>query len=123
MKTSTKESLLAVLLYGITITLLLCGCASLETTAYRTIGSAAVTVDTAMTGWGEVVRAGKATEAQQAKVRAAYNRYQQAMQVTHKLVDAYRTQPANKPILDQALGELTAAVLALQQVTLNPSSP
>lgn len=71
--------------------LFLLGCASLETNAYRTIGSTAVTVDTAMQGFADATVRGLTTPEQQMNVKAAYNRYQEAMRVAKGSVTIYRT--------------------------------
>jgi len=96
----------------------LCGCATFNTNAYKSIGTAAVAVDASMQAWGAYVRDGKATPAQEATVRAAYERYQQSMRVAQVLMHSYQTFPADKPLLTQALAGLKDAVLALQALTL-----
>jgi hypothetical protein len=99
----------------------LCGCATFQTNTYKAIGTAAVAVDASMQAWGDYVRQGKATPAQEATVRAAYEKYQQAMRTAHVLVTAHQTYPTQKPLLEQALAALQDAVLALQAITLNPA--
>ena len=101
----------------------LCGCASLETNAYKTIGSTAVAVDASMNAWGDYVRAGKSTVAQEQQVRAAYAKYQQSMKTTQKLVTAYRAAPTNKPALELSMTALNEAVTLLQQLTVKAITP
>jgi|GEM_PF-3022014 len=87
-----------------------CGCASLETTAYRTIGAVAVTVDGAMNAWGDYVRAGHATASDETVVRAAYDHYQQTMRTLHVAVTAYKLDEAsNAGALKTALDTMGAA--------------
>jgi hypothetical protein len=92
------------------------GCASLETTAYRTIGGVSVTVDVAMTAWGDYVRAGKATPADEAKVKAAYEGYQRAMRAVHGAVRVYRVSRDGRGLqaaleaVASASGQVTGAV-------------
>jgi hypothetical protein len=73
-----------------------CKTASPEVVAYRTIGSATVTVDVAMSGWGEWVKAHRGTAtpvpaAQERQVKAAFETYQQALDVLHAAVVVYKT--------------------------------
>jgi hypothetical protein len=60
-------------------------------------------VDGAMNGWGDWVRAGRATPAEQTAVRYAYERYQSTMAVAHKAVVAAKTAPAGTDTLATAL--------------------
>jgi hypothetical protein len=92
-----------------------CGCASLETTAYRTVGAVSVTVDGAMNGWGAWVRAGKATPEDEAVVRKVYERYQGAMGRLHVAVRAYQVG-RDKVALGKALEEASVAGTAVGRV-------
>jgi hypothetical protein len=60
---------------------LLNGCASAEKAAYQATSATAVTVDAAMTAYGDYLKAnpGALTDAQRAQVRAAYIRYQNCL--------------------------------------------
>ena len=82
-------------------------CASLETNAYKVIGTTAVTVDAAMNVWGDFVRAGKASLDDQAVVRGAYEKYQKAMATTKVVVATYQTSQ-DKNALNLALDILDA---------------
>ena len=104
-----KAALLAALLLVVAC---LSGCATAESAAYRTLGATAYVVDGAMNGWGDWVRAGRATPAQEASVKAAYERYQAAMRVARAAVTAYKTAP-DRPALDRALDAVDAARVAL----------
>jgi hypothetical protein len=56
------------------------GCTSTpQTVAYRTAGTAVVSVDTAMTLWGQYVATYHPNANQEATVKAAYDKYQAAM--------------------------------------------
>jgi hypothetical protein len=86
------------------------GCATLEQSAYRSIGSVAVTVDASMQAWGDVVRAGQATAEQEATVRAVYVRYQAAMRTAQSALMAYKISSGqNKTELNIALDVLDGA--------------
>jgi hypothetical protein len=105
----TNLSLLALLV-------LLTGCTSPETTAYRIIGSTIITVDSAMKGWGDWVRAGKATRGDEVKVKAAYESYQASMSVVEAAVMAYKKNPSEGTALEQALTALEQSKGALIQL-------
>jgi hypothetical protein len=92
MRNTTRKQV-AVLL--VVVSLAAAGCASLERNAYRTIGSAIVTVDLAMQSWGEYVRtksaAGTPVPAEQeTRVREAYLQYQESMRVARGVVSTYQ---------------------------------
>lgn len=97
-------------------------CKNLETTAYRTIGATAISVDGAMSGWGDYVRAGLAKPSEEAAVKAAYEKYQAAMQVLKIAVRNVKESPSanGEAQLDRVLrtvsataGELVTVVRAL----------
>lgn len=83
-------------------------CSTLETNTYRTLGVITHTVDAAMNGFGDAVRAGKATDKQQASVRSLYQQYQDALGIAEKAVAAYRVS-SDKTALKQAIATLSAA--------------
>lgn len=85
------------------------GCKTPEQGAYRTIGTVSVSVDAAMNGWGDYVRAGKATPEQEAKVKAGYVKYQSAMRVAKITVASYRAQPDGASRLNAAVDALAAS--------------
>jgi hypothetical protein len=66
-------------------------CKSPEQGAYRIVGSTVTLVDTTMNIWGDYVRAGKATDAQQAQVKALYETYQAAMRTVKAAVLSLKT--------------------------------
>jgi hypothetical protein len=67
----------------------LTGCSTPERTAYQATGTVAVTVDAAMLGWGDYVRAGRATPEDEALVKAAYQHYQAAMRTARAVTWSY----------------------------------
>ena len=93
------------------------GCATLEQSAYRSIGSVAVTVDAAMNSWGDWVRAGQSAPEQEATVRVAYARYQSAMRTANSALTAYRISAGqNKTELNIALDVLDGSAADLMQL-------
>lgn len=79
--------------------LFLTACANLEQNTKRTLGTTAYAVDAAMNGFGDYVRAGKATTAQESFVRDMYGQYQRTMAIAEKAVRAYykKTVTDNQP--------------------------
>jgi hypothetical protein len=87
--------------------LMLNGCAGLfpnnrqpepssTTTAYRTFAGVKIGVETAMNVWADRVIAGKATAAQEAQVKAAYEAYQAAyVAAIHQAVNDQAAAPAD----------------------------
>ena len=73
----------------------LTACATVEQGAYRTIGATVALVDAAMNGWGDYVRAGKATDAQQVQVRALYADYQVAMRTAKVAIITLKTSSSD----------------------------
>lgn len=73
-------------------------------TTYQAAATVATTVDGAMQGWGEWVRGGKATPAQEAIVKDGYEKYQKSMLMVEAIVKASTNQP----------GQLEAAIAAVQ---------
>lgn len=62
------------------------GCATYLENTGKTLASVAITVDGAMKGWASWVKSGHATQGDEDKVKAAYEKYQLAMQTAE---DAY----------------------------------
>lgn len=88
------------------------GCGGLNRIAYRTTGTAAISADHAMNAWGAYVRAGRATEADEAKVRSAYDTYQEAALVVTDAALAYHAVPNDQTqlALNRALAASGAAL-------------
>jgi hypothetical protein len=78
-------------------------------TAYQTTGVVVHTVDAAMKGWGDWVRAGKATPTEEAAVKRAYQAYQQSMETAYAAYLAAQERPAEEPKFRGALAAADAA--------------
>jgi hypothetical protein len=90
--------------------LVLSGCATVETTAYRTLGSTSSLVDNAMKAWGDYVRAGLATPTDQQTCRGLYIRYQAGMKVAKTAVLSYKAGlEKDDTTLNTALSTATAS--------------
>lgn len=68
------------------VAILATGCATYLENTGKTLASVAITVDGAMKGWASWVKTGHATQANEDSVKAAYEKYQLAMQTAE---DAY----------------------------------
>lgn len=112
-------------LTGIIASIGLTGCASLETDAYKVIGSIAVSTDGARKGWNDYVRAGHASVQQVKDVADAYDKYTSAMAVAESAVTSYKTGATDKTALQKALDAVIAAsgdMIALVN-KFNPPKP
>jgi Mrp family chromosome partitioning ATPase len=96
-------------LFSLLVLAAMLGCATPEQGAYRVIGTITYSVDGAMNGWGDYVRAGLATADDQAKVKAAYERYQSAMRLARVTVATVKSQPEGTATMDAALAAAEAA--------------
>lgn len=89
-------------------------CSTLEINAARTLGTTAYAVDAAMNGWGDYVRAGKATKPQEESVRQMYLSYQRAMGVAEVAVrEYYRAAATTTPPTDASKQQLKQVLRAL----------
>ena len=68
---------------------LLVGCADLPKNAYKATGTVVVTVDTAMTVWGDYVHVQHPPVEQELQVKAAFQKYQAAALVAIDAATAY----------------------------------
>jgi len=84
------------------------GCKSPETVAYKVTGATVLTVDAAMNAWGDYVRAGRATDAQQAKVREVYGKYLAAIQLERAAVLSYKANGDTNAI-SRVIGTVSAS--------------
>ena len=66
--------------------MLLAACSSIERTTYRVYGTTAITAEISMRAWNEWVKAGKATIADEYKVKAAYDKYQASQRIVQDLI-------------------------------------
>lgn len=95
------------------------GCGSPEQSAYQATGVVTISVDAAMNGWGDYVRAGKASAGDEAKVKAAYERYQASIRTLRTAVLASVNAPDEQSILTTALNALDAAKIDLINLILS----
>jgi hypothetical protein len=79
MKTKLVSIIVSLALIAGAGSLTITGCASANKTAYQAATVTQVTVQTALGAWNVYVGSGKATVAQEIKVRAAFNEWQKAM--------------------------------------------
>lgn len=89
------------------------GCANPERTAYQTTGVVVLSVDVAMNGWGDYVRAGKATPEDEAKVKAAYEKYQAIVRTQSAAVRSAINSPEGESVFNTALNAIDAARIDL----------
>lgn len=75
--------------------MLMAGCSTMERGTYQVLGTTAATVDAAMKGWGDYVRAGKATTADEATAMQLYAKYQGAMRVAKAAVLSLKKNEAS----------------------------
>ena len=100
---------LASLLTVIALVLVMAGCATPETSAYKTVAVIAQTVDSSRQAWNSYVAQGKATRDQVVAVHLAYVKYQSAMAVAEAAVITYKQNNATKGALDAAMLAVSAA--------------
>jgi hypothetical protein len=102
--TPSKTALLLALLLP---ALIFTGCASAPANAYKAEGSAQITIDAAMTAWGDYVAANHPSAAVELQVRSAFEKYQQAELLAIDITAAYSSVAlTNAP---QATKNLTVA--------------
>jgi hypothetical protein len=107
MKKLITSILLACAMVVAPITFTGCGTPAARTT--QGAGAVTISVESAMNSWGEWVRAGKAPVEDRINVRAAYIKYQQAMQVAEMAAIVALNAPASQPAYVTALGASSAA--------------
>lgn len=94
-------------------------------TAYKVEGTTIATVDTAMQGWADWVKAGHATQKQVDTVKAAYGKYYEAQTLAKSAVDVYlanKTEANSTAVLDATAAVATAQgdLLTLVQPSITP---
>ncbi len=91
------------------------GCGTPESIAYKTTAITATGVDGAMNGWGDYVRAGKATAADEARVRAALDKYLAAQAVERDVVKSAKTNPDPNAVnlASKAISDASASLIEL----------
>lgn len=131
-RTSKALALTAALAIGCGALLLGGGCKSPEQAAYRTTGSVVLAVDGAMRAWGDYVRAGLAKPDEEARVLAAYVRYQVGMRVARQVLIEFGQHKADRQALDAAFavvysteGDLIQLIQSLRKSDLytKPHTP
>lgn len=90
------------------LAVLIQGCTT-EKTAYRVVGSLAISVNVARKGWNDYARAGHATAAQVQKVADAYDKYALAMSAAESAVVSYKSGAIDRTALQKALDAVSAA--------------
>src|SRR5437870_8764850 len=98
---------IAVLVVAIPITH---GCKSAEKVAYQATSTAQITVDAAMTAWGDWVGQGKATVDQERAVKSAYLKYQAAAVTVIDAAKSVSGSPTNAPAFNLAVTAASAAL-------------
>lgn len=89
------------------------GCQNPERTAYQSTGVVVLSVDAAMNGWGDYVRAGKASAEDEAKVKAAYLKYQEIVRTQRSLVLSSINRPDNESAFFTAMNAIDTARIDL----------
>lgn len=99
--------------------LVLTGCAT-QNAAGRLLATTAITVDSSMQGWGEYVRSGQASEADEVVVRGLYARYQVCFRAAKEI---YQQGAGSTEPFDGAQGrqweEAAEALRNSRQVLIN----
>lgn len=111
------------ILSTIAIVALLVGCATFETSAYRSIGITAHTVDVLMTTWADESVAGRTTPQIDAAVTKAYTNYQSGMAVAKIAIDGYRGGTNSQERVTATLSELAKNKEALRNLILSLALP
>ena len=119
-----NNSTLPILLLCAAITLSPPGCASSpKTAAYQSVGTTITLVDASMRAWGDYVRAGYATPADETRVRTAYTQYSHAIAVARVAVASSTESPTT---LDAVLDTLSIArrdVVTIISDLITPKKP
>ena len=107
-KTSTQAACLIVAV------LLLAGCGTVETRAYKSAAAIATTVDVSRKAWNDYVAAGRATSNQVYQVHKAYTDYQVVMKEFELNVHAFHADGTNNLGSSvQKLNQAAASVVTL----------
>lgn len=86
-------------------------CSSVERTTYQAVGTAQVSVDTAMAAWNAHVGAGRASVTQEMQVKGAYEKYQLAALF---LIDTAKSAGStNSPALNQVVASAATSLANL----------
>jgi hypothetical protein len=85
------------------VALLAAGCGTAQRNAYRTAYTTAVSVDAAMSAWGDYVAEFHPPASEEAKVKAAYERYRASMLVVADAGKAWAEGTGSQARLDLAI--------------------
>ena len=89
------------------------GCSSTNSAAYHATGTAVVTVDAAMTAWGDYVAKNHPGAAAEQKVKSAYETYQRSVSVVADAASGYlKAKAANDPAMPKLQAEFNNALAA-----------
>lgn len=101
----------AILFITFLVTSLLCGCQTPERTAYRTLGSIAITVDTAVQSYYHYRDATPAhyNADLDAKIKEGYLHYQAAMKVAQKAQESFKTGILTEDVWEASLNAVSAS--------------
>lgn len=126
-KTAVYTSVgLCCIIAAIIVSCALTGCVSVQSTAGKMLASTALTVDASMKGWAQWVVAGQANADQETKVKAAYIKYQAAMNIAKNAYAELAANPSNQTGWQTASEILTNnrdALLALISSFQTPAKP
>lgn len=97
---------------------ILIGCATFETNAYRSIGITAHTVDVLMTTWADASVATNTSPALDRQVEAAHAHYRQAMSLAQASIAAYRAGTNSQSAVNFALEAVASSKEDLRKLIL-----
>jgi hypothetical protein len=89
-----------------------CGCGTPQRTTYNTESGIVLTVDSAMTAWGDYVAKNHPPVETELRVKAAYEKYQTCMAVAVDAARAWSALGTNAPALDPSFQSASADALA-----------
>jgi hypothetical protein len=118
-----KIGFLASLIAGIALVWAFTGCATFETTAYRTLGTTAATVDTIMVAYADAYAQGQSTPAIDKKVDELWLEYRRATIVAKIAVETYRAGKGSEDAVYAALAGLAANKEQLRALILTIVRP
>lgn len=97
---------------------ILIGCATFETNAYRTIGVTGHTVDILMTTWADASVTTNSTPDLDARITAANSYYRQSMALAKVAIDGYRAGTNTQAAVNAALSAMTKNKENLRELIL-----
>lgn len=94
------------------------GCATFETNAYRTLGVTAHTVDIMMTTWADASVASNTTPQLDRQVEQAHAHYRQVMSLAQAAINGYRAGTNSQSAVNFALEAVTSSKEDLRKLIL-----